>query len=1692
MAGNKRRRETVSNGTDKPKNDNSSQQNGTTSSLSAMESSGDFPRGGGSTLTPLEYKEAVTEAKREALMGTDGAEVTKTSTKPTKKKKKVAAKATPSNEEDLSSVPVESLKYKNIVPGTLLLGQISQINTLDIAVSLPNNLTGYVPITNISDKLSHRLENLDDAAAGTENEVVDQIDEFNNFPDLIDLYHVGQWVRACVTKVGMEESKNNKKHIELSMRPQDANGSTEDANNFTRGSVIQAAVSSVEDHGIVFDVGLKNFTGFLSKNKVGEFTFAEGQSLICTVLSKDQRIFHLSLSTPASAPLDVLPSVQAILPGNYINVLITDLKDNGVVGKYMGVVDVTSDLYHCSANQTKDLEKQFKLAKSSPARVLFVIPGDPPKIAISFLPHVLNFNFDSAKPQKLDQLDVGFIIDSAKVTYVSPSLGVFCDVGVPGIYGFTHISRLSDKKVANVNSNNGPYKLNSVHRARVIGYSYVDNLFILSFQNSVLEQPFLRIEDIQVGQHVEGTVSKLIPQGIVVSVADGINALVPSSHMSDIALQFPERRFKVGATVKGRVLTTNVLRRRVIVTLKKSLLNSELPPICTYEEATPGTRAIGVLARVLEDGAVVEFYNSVRGFLPVSEMSEAYIRDAREHFKIGQTVSVTILSCEPSERKMRVSCREQNWDEKRLEQFNNIPLGSVVSGSVLQKTENSVIVDLGNKVSGVIALGHLSDGDLTKCTKVLNKLRVSTKLTDVLVLRKGQDKKNISLSLKRSLIEAAKEERFPKAIEEIKEGIKYAGFVRNTTDFGVFVEFCDGLVALVPKAYLSEDYVPVPGALFKSLQSVECVCLSVNLQQKKIFMSFKPLSSNKQRVTEVLDSKYDIEKPVDESIKKTYNYTTGKITWGIITSVKASQLNVELAANLQGRVEVSEVFDRLEDIENLNKPLKNFKKGDKIRVRVLGIHDSKHHKFLPISHRVAPKQFLELSMRPSVMSMEPFKLETPSFKKGDSVVAYVNNTSQECVWVSITTTINGRIMAMDLDNDAEVINAIPKYFFGGKALKCTVIDTSKILSLSLIKPVDGYESVNVGDKFVGRVTNVNDSGAIVHLPGHLSGRVSRLDMSDDYDIAPSEKFVRNKYISVYVLDVDVPNKKIALSARESRVKPQTAEVKDREVESIEDLKPGDICRGFVSNVADQGLFVSLSRNLVARVKIAELFDTFIKEWKTQFQVNKLVRGKILSVDYDTKRIEMTLKPSKIDESSSITTAFSDIQVGSNVDGTVAKVEDYGVLIQIDSTDGILGLCHKSEIADAVVNDISRLYSVGDKVRAHVLDVNPEKRRISLGLKSSYFDADSDVELSDEIEMQSADESSEDEMEEDQQSEAESDKSSSSEDENDNDETAALNVNGFDWDDNSTVFDKPAHEISESESEDDETPKRKKSKSDHFNDEERNLDEAPRLPVDFERQLLSSPNSSFLWISYMAYQLNLNEIEKAREIGQRALTTINYREEEEKLNVWMALLNLEIAYGTTDSLQKTFKDACAHCEPLVIYEKLCGVLIKSNKMDLANEYMEGMLKNFKQVPGVWIQYASFLLTNGNEDKARGLLQRSLQSLPKSEHVKIIEKFAILEFKQGDPERGRTVFEGLLSNYPKRLDLWNVLIDMEIKQGDTAIVRRLFERVLASKLSTKKAKFIFKKWLTYEKEIGDNKGVEAVKQKALEYVSGNRED
>jgi rRNA biogenesis protein RRP5 len=77
--------------------------------------------------------------------------------------------------------------------------------------------------------------------------------------------------------------------------------------------------------------------------------------------------------------------------------------------------------------------------------------------------------------------------------------------------------------------------------------------------------------------------------------------------------------------------------------------------------------------------------------------------------------------------------------------------------------------------------------------------------------------------------------------------------------------------------------------------------------------------------------------------------------------------------------------------------------------------------------------------------------------------------------------------------------------------------------------------------------------------------------------------------------------------------------------------------------------------------------------------------------------------------------------------------------------------------------------------------------------------------------------------------------------------------------------------------------------------------------------------------------------------------------------------------------------------------------------------------------VWLRNIQNLLKRGMEDAVRKVFDQSLLSLPKRKHLKVISQVAIMEFKTGSPERGRTIFEGVVRNYPRKTDLWSVYLD-----------------------------------------------------------------
>lgn len=262
--------------------------------------------------------------------------------------------------------------------------------------------------------------------------------------------------------------------------------------------------------------------------------------------------------------------------------------------------------------------------------------------------------------------------------------------------------------------------------------------------------------------------------------------------------------------------------------------------------------------------------------------------------------------------------------------------------------------------------------------------------------------------------------------------------------------------------------------------------------------------------------------------------------------------------------------------------------------------------------------------------------------------------------------------------------------------------------------------------------------------------------------------------------------------------------------------------------------------------------------------------------------------------------------------------------------------------------------------------------------------------------------------------------------------------------------------------------------------------APTNAMEFEQLALASPNSSFVWIRYMAFLISTGELDQARAVAERALQAIHYREDAEKFNVWVAWLNAENLYGTEEGTLQLLGRALTHTDARHMYLAALDIFDRTDKTELAENCLKAMCRKYSAAPDVWLRAVRYRLTHDDSDGAKRTLDRSLQSLPRHDHVSMITQAALLEFKVGDAERGRSLFEGVLQNYPRRLDLWSVYLDQEIAQGDQQRVRALFERATHLQLPPRKMKFLFKRFLDYEKRHGDAAGAEHVKRRAMDFV------
>ena len=192
-----------------------------------------------------------------------------------------------------------------------------------------------------------------------------------------------------------------------------------------------------------------------------------------------------------------------------------------------------------------------------------------------------------------------------------------------------------------------------------------------------------------------------------------------------------------------------------------------------------------------------------------------------------------------------------------------------------------------------------------------------------------------------------------------------------------------------------------------------------------------------------------------------------------------------------------------------------------------------------------------------------------------------------------------------------------------------------------------------------------------------------------------------------VLKYNKKRRNVVLSRR-ALLEKEREQMKSFTLATLEDSKVVD---GIVKNITDYGVFVDLG-GIDGLLHITDMSWGRVGHPSEMFQIGDKIKVKVLSFDKDNERVSLGLKQLVEDP---WTMAESQYPVGTKVHGKVVSLTDYGAFIEIE--EGVEGLIHVSEMSwTKKIRHPSKILSVGDEVEAVVLSINPQSKRISLGMK----------------------------------------------------------------------------------------------------------------------------------------------------------------------------------------------------------------------------------------------------------------------------------------------------------------------------------------------------------------------------------------
>jgi small subunit ribosomal protein S1 len=447
----------------------------------------------------------------------------------------------------------------------------------------------------------------------------------------------------------------------------------------------------------------------------------------------------------------------------------------------------------------------------------------------------------------------------------------------------------------------------------------IDGTVVLSYEQAKAMRAWDAIVKLfEENKPIEGMVTHKVKGGLNVDI--GIPAFLPGSQI-DLQRVTDFDQY-VGQTITAFILKINKKRGNVIISRRKYLSTQRSDARKKILDTLQENQVIqGIVKNITNYGVFIDI-GGVDGLLHIIDMTWGRIAHPSEMVKIGETITVKVLSFDKEHEKISLGLKqlsENPWAD--IDQ--RLKVGDHIKGNIASITDYGLFVEV---VPGTEGLVHISEISWTdRISNLHSRFSVGQNI-EVLIVSIDKAHRRMSLSIKQ--LEKSPWETID---QHFKVGQKIKGKISNIIDFGIFVQLMAGIDGLVRVSDLSwTEHVDHPGNKYKIGEEVEAVVLAIDKEHKRISLGIKQLQADPWGTAE-------------------QDYPIGSIIEGEISKITNFGAFVRLPSGIEGLIHNSTLQDdqgkRAEEL---------FKVGQKEQFRVTNVNKEEHK--LGLSMRLEGKK----------------------------------------------------------------------------------------------------------------------------------------------------------------------------------------------------------------------------------------------------------------------------------------------------------------------------------------------------------------------------------------------------------------------------------------------------------------------------------------------------------------------------------------------------------------------------------------------------------------------------------------------------------------------------------------------------------------------------------------------------------------